>query len=335
MKTIRKITHKLNKKITIMFIPHGKKKLLKINVSFLFVCVLMISWTTLTVWSGYLTIRHFDYVKTKIDNKIMHVRLLLFINQLEKAKNMFEKVQGNDEKIRLLLKMGTKKSILEEGLGQNFGKGGPTLSQTNALSAILLSSLNKMNYLDISHETDVLYEQYKFMCRSYEEIVSYIHKQRLLFLARPSGWPCKGRISSPYGLRLHPIFHSKEFHPGLDIANTPNTSIFSTAAGRVIFSGYRSGYGNVIAISHGQGYRTVYAHLSKRLVNVGAYVSRGNIIAKMGSTGASTGSHLHYEVYFGENSVNPKLYLTNCFSTQSEKKGCYVQKNIKKPAWCS
>jgi hypothetical protein len=330
MKIVRRIINKLNNRITIMLIPHGKRNQLKINVSFLVVCVFMVSWTTLTVWSGYLTTRHFDYVKTKVDNKIMHVRLLFFANQLEKAKNMFEKVQGNDEKIRLLLEMGTKKSILEEGLGKNFGKGGPTLSQANALSAILLSSLNKMNYSDILHETDALYEQYKFMCRSYEEIISYIHKQKLLFLATPSGWPCKGRISSVYGFRLHPIFHSKEFHSGLDIANTPNTSIFSTAAGRVIFSGYRSGYGNVIAISHGQDYRTVYAHLSKRLVNVGAYVSRGNIIAKMGSTGTSTGSHLHYEVYFRENHVNPKLYLTNYFSAQSEKKGRYVQKKIKK-----
>jgi hypothetical protein len=330
MKIIYKIIHKLNKRITIMLVSHNKTNPLKINVSFLFICVFVISWTALTVWSGYLTIRHFDYVKTKIDNKIMHARLLLFANQLEKAKNMFQKVQENDEKIRLLLAMGTKKSILEEGLGHNFGKGGPTLLQTNAFGAILSNSLNKINYSEISRETDVLCEQYKFMCRSYEEIILYIHKQRLLFMATPSGWPCKGCISSGYGFRVHPIFRSKEFHSGIDISNRPNTPIFSTAAGRIVFSGYQSGYGNVIAISHGQGdYRTIYAHLSKRLVNVGAYVSRGNIIAKMGSTGTSTGTHLHYEVHFRENSVNPKPYLTNYSSAQPEKE-CYVQKKIKK-----
>jgi murein DD-endopeptidase MepM/ murein hydrolase activator NlpD len=332
MKIIYKIIHKLNKRITIMLIPHGKTNPLKINVSFVCVCVFMISWTALTVWSGYLTTRHFDYVKTKIDNKIMHVRLLLFANQIEKTKSMFEKIQGNDEKIRLLLAMGTKKSILAEGLGQNFGKGGPTLSQTNAFVAILSSSLNKISYSEISRETDSLYEQYKFMCRSYEEIMSYIHKQKLLFAATPSGWPCRGRISSVYGFRRHPMFHSKEFHSGIDIANVPNTSISSTAAGKVVFSGYRSGYGNVIAISHGQGYGTVYAHLSKRLVNVGAYVSRGNIIAKMGSTGTSTGPHLHYEVHFKENSVNPKPYLTNYSSAQPEKERYVQKKKVKKLA---
>jgi murein DD-endopeptidase MepM/ murein hydrolase activator NlpD len=329
-KVIHGLNNKLNKRITVMLIPHGKTNPLKINVSILFMCGFIISWTALTVWSGYLVTKHLDYIKTKIDNKIMHARLLLFANQIEKVKNMFEKAQGNDEKIRLLLAMGTKKSILEEGLvGQNFGKGGPTLSQISTFAAILSSSSNNLNYSEISHEAYTLYEQYKFMCRSYEEIISYIRKQKLLLVATPSGWPCKGHISSVYGFRVHPIFRSKEFHPGLDIANKLNTSISSTAAGSVVFSGYQPGYGNVIAIDHGQGYRTVYAHLSKRLVNVGTHVSRGNIIAKMGNTGASTGSHLHYEVHFKENRVNPKPYLANYPSVQSEKER-YVQKKIKK-----
>ncbi|MDR0820697.1 MAG: M23 family metallopeptidase [Endomicrobium sp.] len=330
MKVVYKIKHKLNKRIIIMLIPYGKKNPLKINISLLFICVFMISWIALTLWSSYLASRHFDYVKTKVDNKVMHARLLIFANQLEKARNMFEKVQGNDEKIRLLLAMNTKKSILEEGLGQNFGEGGPTLDQTNAFAAILSGNLNKMNYSEISHETDTLYEQYKFMCRSYKEIISHIHKQKLLFLATPSGWPCGGSVSSAYGFRLHPIHHGKEFHSGLDIANVSNTFISSTAAGKVTFSGYRPGYGNVIVINHGQDYKTTYAHLSKRLVNMDAYVSRGTIIAKMGSTGTSTGSHLHYEIHFKGNPVNPKLYLKD-YSDQSERER-YVQEKIKKSA---
>jgi hypothetical protein len=314
MKKVYKIVRKLNKKITVMLIPYGKTAPLKINVSFLFMCGFMVSWAALTVWPGYLTTRQLDYVKTKIDNKIMHARLLLFENQIEKVKNMFKKVQGNDEKIRLLLAMGTKKSILEAE--QNFGSGGPTLSQISTFAAILSSSSNIPDYSGISHETGTLYEQYRIICRSYEEIMSCIRKQKLLLVATPSGWPCRGHISSVYGFRLHPIFRGKEFHSGIDIANTLNTSISSTADGKVVFSGYRSGYGNVIAINHGQDYRTVYAHLSKRLVNVGAHVSRGNIIAKMGNTGASTGSHLHYEVHFRENTVNPEPYLENYYSAE-------------------
>ncbi len=330
MKIVRRIINKLNNRITIMLIPHGKRNPLKINISLLFICIFMTLWIALTLWSGYLASRHFDYIKTKVDNKVMQMRLLLFANQLEKAKNLFEKVQENDENIRLFLAMGTKKSIVEEGLGQNFGKGGPNLLQANAFATILSGSLNKINYSEILYETGTLSEQYKFMCRSYKEIISHIRKQKLLFMATPSGWPCKGRISSVYGFRMHPLLHnSKEFHSGLDIANILNTSIYSTAAGEVAFSGYQSGYGNVIVINHGQEYRTVYAHLSKRLVNMGAFIPKGSLIAKMGSTGTSTGSHLHYEVLFKKSPINPRPYLANHFFAQS-KKECYVKKKIKK-----
>jgi murein DD-endopeptidase MepM/ murein hydrolase activator NlpD len=329
---IYKIAHKLNKRITIMFIPQDKANPLRINISLLFMCVFVILWTTLTLWSGYLASRHFDYVKTKIDNKVMQVRLLLFAGQLEKAKNMFEKVQENDENIRLFLAMDTKKSIMEEGLGQNFGKGGPTLIQANAFAAILSGNLNKINYSEISHGRETLYERYKFMCRSYKEIASHIRKQKQFFMTTPSGWPCRGRISSAYGFRLHPILHSKEFHSGLDIANVFNTSISSTAAGKVVFSGCLPGYGNAIVINHGQEYRTVYAHLSQRIVNVDDYTSKGSVIAKMGSTGNSTGPHLHYEVLFKEKPVNPGLYLANYSFAKSAKKRYYVQKKLKKIA---
>jgi murein DD-endopeptidase MepM/ murein hydrolase activator NlpD len=319
------VINKLNKKIIVMLIPNGKASPLEINISLLFMCIFVILWMSLTLWSGYLTSRHFDYVKTKIDNKIMRARMLVFADQLEKAKSMFEKVQEDDKKIRLFLAMDTKKSILEEGLGQNFGKGGPTLTQANAFAAILSGGLNKIDYSEILYKTDALCEQYKFMCRSYKEIMSHIRKQEKLFMTVPSGWPCKGgRISSVYGFRMQP--RGKEFHSGLDIANRLNTPISSTAAGKVIFSGYRSGYGNVIAINHGQGYGTIYAHLSKRLVNAGAYVPKGSVIAKMGSTGISTGSHLHYEVLFREKPVNPGPYLINHSFAQ------YIQKKIKNPA---
>ncbi len=327
MKIIYKILHKLNKRITIMLIPPGKTNSLKINISLLFMCIFMILWTALTLWSGYLASRHFDYVKTKIDNKVMHVRLLLFANQLEKAKNMFEKVQENDRNIRLLLAMDTKKSIVEEGLGQVFGEGGPTLAQTNALAAILSGGLNKISYYEILYKTDTLYEQYKFMCRSQKKIISYIRKQKLLSMTTPSGWPCRGHISSVYGFSLRrQIFHKNKFHFGIDIANKLNTPISSTADGEVAVSDYWPGYGNIIAINHGQDYKTVYAHLSPRLVKVGAYISRGSVIAKMGSTGNSTGPHLHYEVYFKGNPVNPMPYLIDHSFAQHEKEWLHSKK---------
>ncbi|MCA6073215.1 MAG: hypothetical protein LE178_06830, partial [Endomicrobium sp.] len=236
MKIFRTISDKLKRRITILFVPHGKKGPFKISISLFLVCVLVVSWTAITLWAGYLASKHFDYIKAKTDNKIMQIRLLFFANQLAKTKNILEKIQINDEKIRSLLALDVKKSIITEGLGRNLGKGGPTPAQTNTFTAILSGSLDKlMNYSDLSQQSDAIYEQYKFMNQSYDEIVSHICKQKSLFMATPCGWPCEGYISSDYGFRKHPIFRIKDFHPGLDIANALYTPINVTADGKVVF----------------------------------------------------------------------------------------------------
>ncbi len=313
-----------------MLIPHGKIKPLKLSISLLFVCVFMVSWTALTLWSGYLASQHIDYLKIKADNKIMKVRLLFVANQLGKTKDMFEKVQMNDEKLRVLLALDTKKSIIEEGLGaENLGEGGPTAAQANAFALILSGNMNLIDHKFVAKQASQLNEQYQYMQKSYTEIMSHIKQQQSLFMATPRGWPCEGRISSHYGFRYHPFFQNRDFHSGLDIANIKDTPVRSTANGKVIFSGWQSGYGNIIVIDHGYNYRTAYAHLSKRLVSTGAYVNRGDLIAKMGSTGSATGSHVHYEVHFKGKTVNPISYLTDYFYAQSERNR-YDQKKFKK-----
>lgn len=310
MRIFRTISDKLKRRITTLFTS------LKISGSLFLICVLIVSWTVITPWAGHLASRYFDYIKAKTNNKIMQIRLLFFANQLAKAKYMPERIQINDEKIRLLLALDTKKSIIEEGLGRDIGKGGPTPAQTNTFTAILSGNLDELSYSDLSQQSDVIYGQYKFMNQSYDEIISNICKQKSLFMATPCGWPCEGYISSDYGFRKHPIVRIKDFHPGLDIANVLYTPINVTADGKVIFSGWQSGYGNVIVVDHGHNYRTVYGHLAKRLVKKDTFVSRGQNIAKMGNTGSSTGSHVHYEVHFKGRTVNPKLYLTDYFSSK-------------------
>jgi murein DD-endopeptidase MepM/ murein hydrolase activator NlpD len=289
----------------------------------------MVSWTSMTLWAGYLASQHIDYVKTKADNKIMHIRLLFFSNQLEKTKNLFEKVQNNDDKIRSLLSLNSKKSIIEEDIPKKLGEGGPTIAQSNALAVILSGNINKIDYKFISEQTYKISQQYKYMQTSYSEIMSHIQQQRSLFMATPRGWPCEGRISSPFGFRYHPFFQSRDFHSGLDIANEKNTPIHATASGKVIFSGWQSGYGYIVVIDHGYNYRTAYAHLAKTLVKVGQYVQRGEVVAKMGSTGSATGSHVHYEVHYKGKTVNPVSYLTDYFYTQSERNR-YDEKKLKK-----
>jgi murein DD-endopeptidase MepM/ murein hydrolase activator NlpD len=128
--------------------------------------------------------------------------------------------------------------------------------------------------------------------------------------AIPSLWPARGRISSGFGTRRIPYAESGyQFHTGVDITGSYGSSIYASAPGTVTFTGYRGSLGNLVIIDHGYGYKTYYAHLADFIVNVGEQVERGQIIAHMGSSGRTTGTHLHYEVRHSGSPVNPANYL--------------------------
>ena len=121
----------------------------------------------------------------------------------------------------------------------------------------------------------------------------------------PSIWPAAGYVSSPYGLR----FNGTEFHQGIDIAADMGTPIVATADGVVTAAGWNGGYGNMVDVDHGGGIVTRYGHASAVAVTVGQQVRRGEVIAYVGSTGRSTGPHVHYEVRVDGQPVNPAGYL--------------------------
>ena len=121
----------------------------------------------------------------------------------------------------------------------------------------------------------------------------------------PSIWPAAGYVSSPYGLR----FNGTEFHQGIDIAADMGAPIVATADGVVTAAGWNGGYGNMVDVDHGGGIVTRYGHASALAVTVGQQVRRGEVIAYVGSTGRSTGPHVHYEVRVDGQPVNPAGYL--------------------------
>ena len=130
--------------------------------------------------------------------------------------------------------------------------------------------------------------------------------------SKPKGWPIEngeGRITATFGNRIHPILDRKIHHNGVDIAVWYNHEIEATGAGEVVFSGDRGGFGRVVIIDHGYNYRTLYAHNNKLLVNVGDEVERGDTIALSGSSGRSTGPHLHYEVHENREPLDPMDYI--------------------------
>ncbi len=122
-------------------------------------------------------------------------------------------------------------------------------------------------------------------------------------------WPCQGRLSSQFGTRTHPVLKVKRQHTGLDIAAPKGTPVKAALAGEVLFTGWQRGYGNVIMIDHGGDMITVYGHLSKILVSEGKKVTPATTIGEVGSTGMSTGNHLHFEVRVNGKAKNPLNYL--------------------------
>lgn len=124
-------------------------------------------------------------------------------------------------------------------------------------------------------------------------------------------WPTPGhsRITSAYGWRMHPVLGVRKMHTGVDIGAPSGAEIVAAQTGTVIFAGWMNGYGNTIILDHGAGMSTLYAHQSKLLVSVGDEVNKGDTIGKVGSTGRSTGPHLHFEVRQNGDTVNPTSYI--------------------------
>lgn len=123
-----------------------------------------------------------------------------------------------------------------------------------------------------------------------------------------SGLPVNGRITSGFGYRIHPIKKVRRMHTGIDISASSGTPIGAAGGGEVVYSGWRGGYGNCVMIDHGKGKSTLYAHMSRINVSVGKVVARNATIGWVGSTGLSTGPHLHYEVRINGKPVNPLNY---------------------------
>jgi len=122
-------------------------------------------------------------------------------------------------------------------------------------------------------------------------------------------WPLNARVSSEFGYRIHPIYRTRRLHAGIDMGAAGGTPIAASNSGVVIFAGRRGGYGNTIIVDHGGGITTLYAHQSRLGSSNGQLVDRGDIIGYVGTTGTSTGNHLHFEVRVNGTPTNPRNYL--------------------------
>lgn len=230
---------------------------------------------------------------TEWDNKILE--------DLEGQRNLIQEQKNQLDKNKADLKELKAKAEQNETL----------LKNTQALQQIKKETLNEEE-LKIQQEIDA-YRQEQYLMEEQIQLAIQNSQINIRFMGNNMIWPvgkANTYITSYYGIREHPILGIVKKHSGLDIGNTPyGTPALAAADGVVSFAGVMSGYGNCVMINHGDGVTTLYGHGQKILTELGATVKQGDVIMEIGSTGRSTGPHLHFEVRINGSAVNPLTYL--------------------------
>lgn len=235
-------------------------------------------------------------------NRVSEQNLTLYnlFAKLESLETEVERVRMLDARVRSLVSINEALSPGGKKKGAVLGMGGaetPEAVAGNRLDCLL----------------DLRFDQLKRNLlvdgKTLEVICEKLDVRRTFLESLPSLWPARGFLVSGFGVRISPFTDTPVFHHGLDIDAPQGSPARAAAAGKVVRSGFESMYGNLVVIDHGNGYRTIYAHLSERLVEAGASVQRGNVIGKVGATGRTTGPHLHYEVHVNGLPVNPIRFL--------------------------
>lgn len=303
----------LKRNFTVMLIPHNTIKPVRISFTLSFILFMACLWTGVTIWAGYISSKQIDYWRVQTDNELMKIKVKYFAQEVKKSQEYLDQIKENDAQVRTLLQMKNKKDIIESD-----GKGGPTPGDVKDLQRMMTGRIAEMNQQDMHRQAQALLALAKARLESHKEVLEYVETQRELFRAMPNCWPCIGRVTSQFGFRIHPIYGEEEFHNGLDIANVVNTPIYATAYGTVQLADWQAGYGRLIIIDHGRGYKTYYGHLRQFMVKSGDKVKRGQLIGLMGDTGSSTGTHVHYEITLNDHDVNPAHYLKQSLDKQDK-----------------
>jgi murein DD-endopeptidase MepM/ murein hydrolase activator NlpD len=190
----------------------------------------------------------------------------------------------------------------DEQFSMDGGTGGEELPVTPEEMGLLIER-TRNDFLSLT-------EQIEHMKPELEQTKVAVVKQQKLLAVTPTIWPTDSRrITSTFGIRKDPFTHRATYHAGLDIGGVTGNPIYAAADGTIIDAGRSDSHGNNVLISHANGLRTHYSHMSKILTQVGTKVRKGDIIGELGSTGRSTGPHLHYEVMINGEHVDPRPYL--------------------------
>jgi len=307
---VREKIKRERKAFTLMLIPHSGDKVRRIAISrsgfFLILLGVAVFFALLSSSiNDYRQARSKEARLHKLErvNKVQEEKILSLVQEIEGFSEKMEELKELEDKLRIIAGVGGGSETEEEKLG----KGGPEnylllekeieLEKGGSLSTNLIGKIEE-NVVFLKNEI-------KRREKSLGELEEVIREKIDLFASTPNIFPVQGWISSGYGWRGNPFTGKKEFHQAIDIAAPWGTEIKAAARGKVIFAEWKGAYGLMIRINDGHGYYTVYGHLSHILVKKGQWVEKGDIIGRVGSSGRSTGPHLHFEVWLDEKTVNP------------------------------
>jgi murein DD-endopeptidase MepM/ murein hydrolase activator NlpD len=239
------------------------------------------------------------------ENRLLKAELEVIEGRVAELDHTMATLAERDSRIRGVAGlMGIDEEVFEVGIG---GPGLETPGESELWN--LNPEVSEETYA-IRYDLAYLMRQAELLERSFTESEESLHDRRERLEATPSIAPVNGRVSSRFThSREHPIDGEIRPHYAIDFAAPRGTPIIATAPGRVVFSGARGGYGNLIEIDHGFGLRTRYGHASKLHKRTGQRVERAEVIAEVGCTGLCEGSHVHYEVLLDGRRVNPSNYI--------------------------
>lgn len=286
------------KKYTVLVIPEGSHQVRRFNlkrgvlraVSILsLVCLATLGVLAYDYFQ--LNVDYFELDRLRGENIAQKKELRQLAANLDDLQKEMVVLTQNDAKVRVMAKLSAPPT------GMMSGVGGPAEVDSVDRVAALQRQIDQIRTdIDLRRE-------------SQEEIQGFLNDQRSLLASKPKGFPAKGWLTSGFGVRDSPFTGKSKMHEGLDFAARTGAPVFATADGIVSSVETDPGYGRLVVLDHGYGYRTYYGHNSKISVKVGQRVKRGDVIAAVGNTGRSTGTHLHYEVRLNEVPLNPKKFL--------------------------
>lgn len=294
------------KHFTFVIIPPKTSKVRRIKVPHVFLYGAVVIFLAFLV-GGSISFYHtvqvrselVAYQKLKADYLHQQISIKKVSNQVNKFKDEFDRLRELDFKLRLITDLEMKRPA-----PSMFGIGGFNDSTDRSLAEELTT--NGLDLLGLlSKDLERLEKMARFQEESFNNLKSHLADKKDLIDRTPYRWPVRGFLTSTYGLRTHPLTGQQQMHLAIDIAALKGTPIRAPGDGIVTFAGENPSLGNMIVIDHGYGIITRYGHNNANLVRAGQKVKRGDVIATVGSTGRSTGPHLHYEIRFNDVAVNP------------------------------